>query len=201
MNQTKNYKLNQWAMTDRIQMKDFNADNAKLESALSSLASRDSSLDAAIAAAKKELRAELAAAKAELAAEIALKSQWVTMIDSDFGNGEKSHVFDVSQMDLGHFYLLSLEVTVPLSNVLVMNSLRLSGEFIQQVFEFHTSSKKFFFIPTKDPASFPVGRSYTGSEYLVLAQTYQDVGKLQFVPKDSGYNITGTCHFRLLGLK
>lgn len=34
MKQTSNYQLNQWEMTDRIQMEDFNADNAKVDAAL-----------------------------------------------------------------------------------------------------------------------------------------------------------------------
>lgn len=34
MKQTENYHLNQWDLTDRIQMEDFNADNAKLDAAL-----------------------------------------------------------------------------------------------------------------------------------------------------------------------
>lgn len=34
MNKTENYQLNQWDKTDRIQMEDFNADNAKIEAAL-----------------------------------------------------------------------------------------------------------------------------------------------------------------------
>ena len=34
MKKTTNYQLNQWAKTDRIMMDDFNADNAKLETAL-----------------------------------------------------------------------------------------------------------------------------------------------------------------------
>ena len=33
-NQTPNYKLNQWSKSDRIQMEDFNADNAKLDAAI-----------------------------------------------------------------------------------------------------------------------------------------------------------------------
>ena len=36
-NQTQNYKLNQWERTDKIQMDDFNADNAKIDAALGSL--------------------------------------------------------------------------------------------------------------------------------------------------------------------
>lgn len=34
MKKTANYGLNQWEKTDRIQMEDFNADNAKIEAAL-----------------------------------------------------------------------------------------------------------------------------------------------------------------------
>lgn len=34
MNQTSNFGLNQWEKTDRIQMEDFNADNAKIDAAL-----------------------------------------------------------------------------------------------------------------------------------------------------------------------
>ena len=36
MNKTPNYQLNQWDKSDRIQMEDFNADNAKIEAALAS---------------------------------------------------------------------------------------------------------------------------------------------------------------------
>ena len=34
MGQTANYQLNLWDKTDRIQMEDFNADNAKIDAAL-----------------------------------------------------------------------------------------------------------------------------------------------------------------------
>lgn len=37
MEKTPNYQLNQWAMSDRIQMKDFNDDNTRLETALTGL--------------------------------------------------------------------------------------------------------------------------------------------------------------------
>ena len=38
MKQTENYGLNQWELADRIQMEDFNGDNAKIEAALAGLA-------------------------------------------------------------------------------------------------------------------------------------------------------------------
>lgn len=34
MNKTEKYQLNQWELTDRIQMEDFNSDNAKIDAAL-----------------------------------------------------------------------------------------------------------------------------------------------------------------------
>ena len=46
--QTPNYKLNQWAKSDRIQMEDFNADNAKLDSALKAEADARRTADSAI---------------------------------------------------------------------------------------------------------------------------------------------------------
>lgn len=58
MTQTPNYKLTQWAKTDRIEMEDFNADNAKLDAALKAH-------DTAIAAkaAQSALSAETSARK------------------------------------------------------------------------------------------------------------------------------------------
>lgn len=38
MNQTENYGMNQWELTDRIRMEDFNGDNAKIDAALKSQA-------------------------------------------------------------------------------------------------------------------------------------------------------------------
>ena len=37
MKQTENYGLNQWELTDRIRMEDFNGDNAKIDAALKAI--------------------------------------------------------------------------------------------------------------------------------------------------------------------
>lgn len=63
MNHTQNYQLSQWEMSDRIQMEDFNNDNAKIEAALKAQA------DAIAArATKAELQAETAARTGDVAA-------------------------------------------------------------------------------------------------------------------------------------
>ena len=48
-NQTPNYKLSQWEKSDRIQMEDFNADNAKIDAALKAEANAHTALAAQVA--------------------------------------------------------------------------------------------------------------------------------------------------------
>lgn len=55
MEQTEKYKLSQWEATDRIQMEDFNGDNAKVEAALSALASSGSGTAQALTEATNRL--------------------------------------------------------------------------------------------------------------------------------------------------
>ncbi|MDO4314247.1 MAG: hypothetical protein Q4C45_00625 [Oscillospiraceae bacterium] len=50
MKQTENYQLNQWDPTDRIMMEDFNADNARLDAALTGQGGQLAALAAALAA-------------------------------------------------------------------------------------------------------------------------------------------------------
>ena len=73
MTQTPHYHLSQWAKADRIEMEDFNGDNAKLDAALEAH-------DAAIAAraTTAALDAETAARTAAVSAETAARTSAVT---------------------------------------------------------------------------------------------------------------------------
>lgn len=51
MQKTANYQLNQWVKSDRIQMEDFNSDNAKIDAALKSNADGVAALQTALAGA------------------------------------------------------------------------------------------------------------------------------------------------------
>ncbi len=51
-NQTQNYALNQWKLSDSVVMADFNADNQKVDAALTTLNSR---IDTAVADAQQQL--------------------------------------------------------------------------------------------------------------------------------------------------
>ena len=51
MQKTTNYQLNQWVKSDRIQMEDFNSDNAKIDAALKGNADGVAALQTALAGA------------------------------------------------------------------------------------------------------------------------------------------------------
>ena len=70
MKKTGNYQLNLWEKSDRIQMEDFNADNAKLDAALGAEASAREQAVAAEASARKT--ADTAEANTRAAADTAL---------------------------------------------------------------------------------------------------------------------------------
>lgn len=55
MEHTANYQLSQWEATDRIQMEDFNGDNAKVEAALTALAAADNNAAHALTTAVSRL--------------------------------------------------------------------------------------------------------------------------------------------------
>lgn len=62
-NQTTNYQLSQWVKSDQVKMEDFNADNAKIDAALGTLASQVSG------------KAEQSALSAEITVRTALAAQ------------------------------------------------------------------------------------------------------------------------------
>jgi len=82
MNKTEKYQLNQWELTDRIQMEDFNSDNAKIDAAL---AEQAAALDTK--ASKAELAAEqtarINAVKAEKAAREAADAAQLSTLRSE----------------------------------------------------------------------------------------------------------------------
>lgn len=101
MKKTEHYDLNQWELTDRVLMADFNRDNRLLDAALAALAGDVTSLDAAqtaaLTAARNELHdkdaaqdAALAAARKELAdADTALGGR-ITSLDTKQTNALNS---------------------------------------------------------------------------------------------------------------
>ena len=58
LQQTSQFHLNQWELTDRIRMEDFNGDNQKLETALASLAAADAAEQQARTAQDAAIRRE-----------------------------------------------------------------------------------------------------------------------------------------------
>lgn len=133
MKQTENYKLSQWAPEDRVLRNDFNADNAKLDTALSALTAEGPRLDAAIAAvrtensaalaaeakrvdtelAKKALASDLSTAKSALEAAVSRlegdKLEFVTLHDSTHATVANLLNYNVVSLKLGQYAVVSLE--------------------------------------------------------------------------------------------
>lgn len=81
MKKTPNYQLNQWDMTDRIMMQDFNADNMKLDATLRTLA-------ASISAETEAREAADASQSKDLTDGLAKKGNCKIFTTSYSGNGE-----------------------------------------------------------------------------------------------------------------
>jgi len=59
MKQTDQYGLNQWDLSDRIRMEDFNADNAKIDAALKAEADARTAADIRFSVASSGLRSSI----------------------------------------------------------------------------------------------------------------------------------------------
>ena len=106
MNQTGNYQLNQWELADRIQMEDFNGDNAKIDAALKgqaeALAAETAAREAADTALEnksrftklKELRITSYATSAELDLSDVDWAQWDKVhLDMMTTNGQQGSIY------------------------------------------------------------------------------------------------------------
>ena len=207
MNHTQTYKLSQWEKTDRILMSDFNADNAKLENALSALAARDTQLNAAIAAAKQELNAALAAAKAELAAESArldgAKPQWTEVLNETYGGGEASHEFNLAPLNLSDCWFYLIDVLFPTGNTLNLDVIDVNGTNYRLRQDSGADfPRRFLFCPMKDPMSVPYGICLVNTGLTCpMGSYYAWTSKLRLTPNDKTKKITGTGRVKIFVMK
>ena len=84
MNKTSNYQLNQWELTDRIRMEDFNGDNAKIDAALAGLAGQVASKASSSTVSSLSTKVNTKAAQSDLTAAV----NRITALES--GKAEKT---------------------------------------------------------------------------------------------------------------
>lgn len=109
LNRTENYQLCLWHESDRILMEDFNSDNRKIETALSSIAAKQTSessrLDAAIASARSSLAAEDSRLNR-------VKSEFVTIASGINGTlANMTRTYNVSGW--GNYSIVCLDIATP----------------------------------------------------------------------------------------
>ena len=111
MEKTPRYQLSQWEKTDRILMEDFNADNANLEAALTSLAADTARLSSA----KADLTA-LNSAKSALQTEDArlnsVKLEMVTILDKTYSVSNAS-TLSIPVGSLGGYAVVAVDLALP----------------------------------------------------------------------------------------
>ncbi len=113
MKQTENYGLNQWELTDRIQMEDFNSDNQKIDSQLHAAMQQ-----LAQAASQEGLAAEQAAREAADAAqaetlrnEITAAQKWVKLGDATLRTASNIISITIPNAEKYAFYFLFFDVS------------------------------------------------------------------------------------------
>lgn len=82
MNHTQNYQLNQWEPEDKVRRTDFNADNARLDAALSGLAAADGAINTALSGKADQ------SALDTLSAQVSRRGNCQLYVTSYVGNGK-----------------------------------------------------------------------------------------------------------------
>lgn len=178
MKQTQNYQLNQWEMTDRIQMEDFNADNAKVDAALA------------------EEKAAREAVETELSGQIgALSSKaGMQLIRSVTLHGTADVAMALPLSDIDWAAWKAVHIVLEFSNAylqgltLYLNaSTKLSGITCS----IGTATPRFHgvFYPMNNPAALLTGISVGDSpEWLNPGLMYSAVNNITILSGNSGYN-------------
>lgn len=206
MEQTETYQLSQWEKTDRILMSDFNADNAKLENALSALAAKDTQLNAAIAAAKTELAAEstrLDGAKLEQA----------TLLSTSYTASGSNYAITVPGSQMGSCSIVCVDITPSSSSnggVVYPNG---SDSWHWQLGKSSTATglwelaagkrSRAIFFPLKLSSSQLYCVIFTGSSFATgySAVTYSSLKSLNLKPASNASAVSGGGSIRIYGLK
>lgn len=123
MKQTQNYQLNQWELTDRIRMEDFNGDNAKIDAALKSqadaLAAETAARANADAAASTAQEAETAARK-DADAALREENQRVWLMDKTTTEDTTYLEVSLDDIDLTPYQRLEVVADVKCGNTVYM---------------------------------------------------------------------------------
>lgn len=226
MNQTEHYGLSQWALADRVEMKDFNADNAKLDAALAALAGTQTGesarLDAAMAAetkrvntelAKKALAADLATAKTGLETSLGGKLEQVTLLSNkSFSLSGASTSITVPGKEMAKCSLVMAVINttgLTYRSLLYANSSYCSHCEIGSLYsanglvDFKAENYVLVFFPMKGCCPFISGMAFCTSCALSFfcSVAYSDLTNFTFMPPSKDSTLAGTGTIKIYGLR
>lgn len=199
MQQTEQYQLNQWELADRVRMEDFNADNAKLETALTGLQTSLSGLGTrlnSLSGSVTELGVDLAGKCGRLQQfknDALTSSEGKTYVATSLG------VVDWNKWDCVVWVVDTHETTFQSGEKLSFKLNPSSGSLSEYEVTLDTGSVVFVLFPMSDKTSTVKGFVLGGSaKPLVIPVSYETIiGFILQVPYNSAtkfHNVTLTAY-------
>ena len=193
MNHTQTYKLSQWEKTDRILMSDFNADNAKIETALSALVGTQTAesarLDAAVAAAE---------AKIAPAIENRLKVKTLAEYTATASNNYELPIA-INGLPLGQSLFFIAEVTAHDKETVYLDIPGGGGSFMAHAEAW--GKCRILFLPLRDPDAvvFGVNLAISGQSGMAT-RAYRALNQLNLRAYDKSKTLNGTYRLTFKGI-
>lgn len=179
MQKTENYQLNQWDKTDRIQMEDFNADNAKIEAALAAEAGSRASLEQAVAA---------------LAAQMTPQ----TLVDATCTISNGGWSVDISSIDWSQWRTVYI-IVEPKTNS--GTSCRLQTNDNATIISTLSGSCTLMLIPLMRPDAQFSGLCVNGGSFFSIGSTFKTITSLYLMGTTGDYQILAGSKLKVIGAK
>lgn len=206
MEKTPKYDLSQWTKTDRILMEDFNADNARLEAALSALAAAQTAETARVNTelAAKATTTALNSAKSALQTEDArlnsVKLQFYTLVNKTItGNGSTTQTVSLpSGTNFGNFVLLYFHFTMKSGNASPYLCTLPGGTGFVQASAGHEARVACF--PMLDGSDYLMGLNLENGAVCKSSQRLSEITGLQLKASDSR-TLDGKYELKIYGVR
>lgn len=186
MKQTENYQLNQWELTDRIRMEDFNGDNAKIDEAMKAISDTVTEHAAALADMGQHLIKEMTIPST-------CKSFDIPMNDIDWSQWK-------------HVHVVVEAITESACNVyLAVNggSVEFGGGGGNEDSTPQSSRKvlHLMLFPYHDPRLYAIAMNLNGGNFFSSGIQYPGLSSLRLACSNSTYNLCAGTMIQISGEK
>ena len=165
MQQTEQYQLNQWELADRVLMEDFNADNAKLETALAGFDTSLSGLETKLTSLSSSVKGINTALAEKCGRLQQFKSQAITSSEGEGFIASTLGVVNWNAWDCAVWIIDTHETTFKEGEKLTFSLNQLKGALDQYKVTLNTGSVALVLFPMSNKASMVKGFVLGGGAY------------------------------------